>query len=77
MKFIIKTLDNLMSYQTEYIGSGTYIVNGEKYAVVVGTDISLARRYSSYARAENSIKKLMETCCNMTNTNYEIIGVED
>ncbi|SHO50172.1 hypothetical protein [Anaerocolumna xylanovorans] len=77
MKFVIRTQDSILSNQTEYIGTGTYVVNGEKYAALVGTDISQAKRYSSYSGAENAIKKLMNSCCNVSLIKYQIIGVED
>ena len=60
---------------SDYIGNGTYHVQGEKYAVL--TDIENAKRYTSEKRAINAARKLRESCCNIEgNDKVECIWLE-
>ncbi len=47
----------------EYYGGGTYIVGGEKYAVI--TQREKAKRFKSRKVAENAYKKLLLSCANV------------
>lgn len=77
MKYVIKMIDSIGGIsRTEYIGNSTYTINGEKYAVLVGSNIAEAKRYSSYKKAENAINKLHGSCVNLIG-NFKIIEVEE
>lgn len=56
-----------------YVGNGTYIVDGEKYAAFV--DILKAKKYSSRERAESAANRLSESCRNLKT--YEVIEIND
>ena len=74
MKHVIKTMHNAIGREiVEYVGKGTYRVNKEKYVVLVGNNITEAKTYSSFTRADNAFKRLSETCVNLSNCDYEII----
>lgn len=61
MKFVVKiTFRGLV----DYIGNGSYRVNKEKYAVLVG-DESKAKRYTTYHHAKRAYEMLKETCVNL------------
>jgi len=78
MKHVIKTMHNVSGREVvEYVGKGTYYVNKEKYAVLVGNNITEAKTYSSLTRADNAFKRLSETCINLSNCDYEIIKIDD
>lgn len=49
--------------RSEYYGGGTFVVNGEKYAVLVSKE--KAKRFKSRKVAENSYNKLFESCVNV------------
>ena len=75
-KYVIRITDTIGGVRrTEYIGNGTYTVNGAKYAVLLGADIDKAKRYTSHKRAKNAIEKLKDTCENLIGS-YEIEEVE-
>lgn len=66
MKFIVKFIDKTGGVnRVEYLGTGTYFVAGERYAVLVGNSPDEAKKYSSRARAKNAVKKLSESCVNV------------
>lgn len=50
-------------YLQDYIGNGTYYVQGDRYVVL--TNIENAKRYTSEKRAINALLKLSESCCNI------------
>ena len=76
MKHVIKTMHNVSGREVvEYVGKGTYYVNKEKYAVLVGNNITEAKTYSSLTRADNAFKRLSETCINLSNFYYFIIAI--
>lgn len=49
--------------RSEYYGGGTFVVNGEKYAVLVSKE--KAKRFKSRKIAENSYNKLFKSCVNV------------
>ena len=59
----------------EFLGEGVYIVNGERYAVLVGGDIRNAKRYSTHNRAANAAIALNKSCANLS-SRYSILEVE-
>lgn len=76
MKYIIKVSYSFLTWsKPEYIGSKTFIHQGEKYAVL--TKKENAKRYSSEKIAENSIKKLKMSCSNLADCEFEIEEVGD
>lgn len=77
MKFIVKLTNIFNGHLTEYLGSGTYLVSGERYANVVGNRKEMAKRYSSRARAESAVEKLSESCQNIAIMDYTIEEVEE
>ena len=61
MKYVVKiTFRGLV----DYIGNGSYRVNKERYAVLVG-DESQAKRYKTYHTAKRAYETLKETCVNL------------
>jgi hypothetical protein len=72
--FIIQITDN--TGYTFYIGNGgTYIHQGEKYAVVVENPKE-AKKYQGFNRACNAYKKLNQSCCNV-NGHCRVLPVEE
>ncbi len=59
--------------QSEFVGEGTYIFQGEKYAVFARY-LNEAKRYSSKGRAKSAAEKLLASCVN-TSSHYEILEV--
>ena len=58
----------------EVYGGGSYIFEGEKYAVLDSWNPKL---FKSAKVAENAAKKLQESCVNLLGSEYEIEEVED
>ena len=77
MKFIVKFTDTVANDRIEYLGTGTYVFGGERYAVLVGNSPGEAKRYSSRAKAENAAKRLSENCENVAVMRYIIEEVEE
>ena len=57
----------------EVYGGGSYIYEGEKYAVF---DSFNPKLYKSAKVAENSAKKLIDSCVNLLGAKYEIEEVK-
>ncbi len=73
-KYIIAFKD-FMSPHYEYYSGGSYMYNGEKYAIY--GSIQEAKRYASKKLAESSARKLAEGRCVNVSPYYEIIEVEE
>lgn len=77
-KFIVKFSNSIGGVRNiEYLGTGTYFVAGERYAVLVGNSPAAAKRYSSRARAKNAVEKLAESCVNVYLSESIIEEVEE
>lgn len=71
MKYKIKFYYN--NGMTETYSGGTFVLQGEKYAVF---DCMNPKLYKSKKIAENSAKRLINSCVN-TSSNYEVVEVNE
>lgn len=75
MKYILAFIENYGGTSVhEWYGGGSYIFQGEKYAVI--TSINKAKRFQSRKNAENAHKKLSASCVNVNNE-FDILEVEE